>query len=100
MARHYLWRIDLGDDLPAEREMRRSNSIVVTCRPEGMPDTISRAVAKLKSKTLTVASPRQFAMAIGEIERALRGKGGAGFQPPTAPRFAGVGRRKSQGNQI
>ena len=61
--------IDLPDGPQPERSMRRSGDLIITTAPEGLVDTLSRAIGKLKGKTMTVESPRQFAKAIREIDR-------------------------------
>jgi hypothetical protein len=47
----------------------RHTDLVVTTAPEGMPDTVSRAIAKVKGKTFTIETPKQFAKAVEEIAR-------------------------------
>ncbi|MBS1854264.1 MAG: hypothetical protein JST11_02780 [Acidobacteria bacterium] len=59
--------LDLGDDVTGIP--RRAADMVVTSSPEGMPDTLSRAIARLKGKTIAVGTPRQFAKAVNEIAR-------------------------------
>ena len=59
--------IEVSDNPRDERALRRSSDIIVTTPPEGLPDTLSKAIGKVKGKTMTIESPRQFAKAIKEI---------------------------------
>jgi hypothetical protein len=57
---------DISDSV---QTIARSGGLIMSGSPDGLPDTLSRAVGKLKGKTINIESPGQFAKAVRQIER-------------------------------
>jgi hypothetical protein len=76
--------MDVADDAPGGRGMRRTAELPAPSGASEAPDTVSLAVGKLKGKTITVETPRQFAKAIRAIGAAVNSKSRADSASPAS----------------
>ncbi len=61
-----------GIDLPdTPSTLARSGGVTLSSSPLGLSDTVSKEIGKLKGKTMTIESPRDFAKALKAIGRSF-----------------------------